>query len=129
MLTVAACAPELPLVDVERDQIWTWVNAYCNAAVRLKRHAGEAAPIERELASRLQSLRKVYAHPDGFRVVNETIAQKRATSAARAEELGVTELSLRGDARPSEIGAIVRERYDCELTVLALEDLSTALAK
>ncbi len=131
LLFLAACSADAPLIDVERIKIEASLKSYVDAAIRF----GRIAPADRvdaqaEMTRQRDYLRLLWGHPDGRKYVSEILArmlQERAsrTSALSAEERRL--LMIRPP--PEELTGVARERYDGELAVSALEQLSAALAE
>ena len=127
---LAGCGADAGPIDVDRGLIRDSINAYCKASVGWERE--HDATRKADMAGAQGRLVRVHADPDGRRYVQELLTQKRAAAASLAGELAVlerTELDRRPAHDAAELNRLVRQRYDCELTVAALDRLSAALAQ
>jgi len=126
----AGCGSGARPIDVDRALIRDWINAYCEASIGWERDRDEAR--KAGMAAAQERLVLVHADPDGRRYVQEALTRQRAAAVALAGNLSALEreeLARRPGHDAAELNRLVRQRYDCELTVAALDRLSAALAQ
>lgn len=136
-ILLAGCAAPAPPVDVERDKIRSWVDAYAAAAVRAERTrlmaSGEYPAAVAEMHARRADLERIRSDPDGRRYTEEEIGLRRKEGAARIAFLRRREAALTARTRELtdedrvDLGRVVEERYDLEIRGSRLAHLRKVL--